>query len=210
MPQRDREKIGVFYKVEDLSKTLSKIKIDAYKQKIDRQFVQHLEMALPMPPPRSADMVIDTHITEELETTGVNGQFDFTLSDAHYLIAGLQYAKDEVNKNTRNQTKMTMVIPGPMPPIVSETDATNIENASLTTSAIYVQDEWDINKDWLVTLGARHYWVDSKLISSTRGLPKGDNSDTELVASFATNYAITEDQNIRALVSQGYGYPTLN
>lgn len=209
MPQRDREKVGVFYQAEELSETLSKIKIDAYKQQIDRQFVQHLEMALPMPPPVSADMIVDTHIVEELEITGVNGQFDFTLSDAHYLIAGLQYAKDEVNKNTRNQTEMTMVMPGPMPPRVTETDVTNIENASLTTSALYVQDEWDINKDWLATLGARYYWVDSKLISSTRGLPLSDNSDTELVASFATNYAITKDQNIRALVSQGYGYPTL-
>ena len=209
MPQRDREKVGIFYKVEELSNSLNKIQIDAYKQTVDRQFVQHLDMALPMPPPMSADMVVDTHITEELDTTGVNGQFDFILSDAHYFIAGLQYAKDEVNKNTRNQTEMTMVMPGPMPPRVTETDETNIENASLTTSALYVQDEWNINKDWLATLGARHYWVDSKLISSTRGLATSDNDDTELVASFATNFALTEDQNIRALVSQGYGYPTL-
>jgi len=209
MPQRDREKSAIFYQAEQLSEVLNKIRLDIYKQTIDRQFVQHTEMQLPMTPPMSADMIIDTHITENLETTGASGQADFILSNNHYLIAGMHYAKDEVNKKTQNQTEITMYMPDPMPPRVTETDKTHIEEASLTTSAVYIQDEWNVNKDWLITLGARHYWVDSKLISSTRGLLNTDSDDTQLVASFASNLAVSDNQNLRALISQGYGYPTL-
>ncbi len=155
MPRRDREKYSIFYEVDNLSGVISKVHLDAYKQTIDRQFVQHMEMSVPMPPPMSANMVIDTQIDELLETSGANGQFDFALGQSHYLIAGLQYAKDEVDKSTHNQTQMTMIMPGPMPPQVSNTDKTEIENAQLTTSAVYLQDEWIITDDWILTVGAR-------------------------------------------------------
>lgn len=215
MPQRDREKFAAFYRIEKISNMLSKIQIDAYQQTIDRQFVQHMEMyKVPLRPPATADMVIDTQINEQLDTTGFNTQFDFTLGKRHYLIGGLQYIKDEVNKNTANQTQMTMYMPAmppkpAMPPRVSNSNEINIEEASLTTQALYLQDEWQVTDDWLVTLGARHYWVDSELITSTRGLTAGTSDDSELVGSLATNYALTDDQSIRALISQGYGYPTL-
>ena len=215
MPQRDREKVAAFYHVENISPLLSKIKLDIYQQTIDRQFVQHMEMyQVPLRPPVTADMVIDTQINEQLDSSGFNSQFDFTLGEQHYLIAGVQYVKDEVNKNTANQTKMTMYMPAiptmpAMPPMISNKDETNIEEASLTTTALYLQDEWQVTNDWLITLGARQYWVDSTLIKSTRGLAAGTSADSELVGSLATNYALTDDQNIRALISQGYGYPTL-
>lgn len=210
MPKRDREKVGGFYRVENISSTLSKIQLDAYTQTVDREFVQHMAMAIPARSGGMIDMVVDTQINEDLETTGFNGQFDFTLGKSHYLIAGLQYIKDDVTKNTNNHTLMSKPMPAPMPSIViSDKDENHIEQASLTTQALYVQDEWDITKDWLVTLGARHYWVESELVSSTRGLNAGTSDDSELVGSIATNFSINEDQNIRAVVSQGYGYPTL-
>ncbi len=210
MPKRDREKIGAFYRVENISSTLSKIQLDAYTQTVDREFVQHMEMAIPARSGGMIDMVVDTQINEDLETIGFNGQFDFTLGKSHYLIAGLQYIKDDVRKNTNNHTLMSKPMPAPMPSIViSDKDESHIEQASLTTQALYVQDEWDITKDWLVTLGARHYWVESELLSSTRGLNAGTSDDSELVGSIATNFSINEDQNIRAVISQGYGYPTL-
>ncbi|WP_076413553.1 TonB-dependent siderophore receptor [Shewanella sp. UCD-KL12] len=209
MPQRDREKYAVFYEADNLPGMMNKLHLDGYKQTIDRLFVQHMEMSVPMPPPMNANMLIDTQIDELLETSGVNGQFDFNLGQAHYLIAGFQYAKDEVDKSTHNLTQMTVVIPGPMPPQVSVTDKTDVESAQLTTSAIYLQDEWSISDDWLLTVGARHYWIESELLASTRGLATTDSDDSQLVGSIATNYALSDDQNIRALVSQGYGYPTL-
>jgi len=210
MPQRDREKIAIFYHAENITPLLSKVQLDAYQQTVDREFVQNMEMAIPMGPDKTADMVVDTNIDEQLDTTGFNAQFDFILGKSHYFIAGVQYIKDEVAKNTRNQELMTMAMPASMPAMVmKDTDITHVEKASLTTQALYFQDEWDINQDWLVTLGARQYWVESKLISSTRGLTSGKSDDSELVASLATNYSLTDDQNIRALISQGYGYPTL-
>ncbi len=51
MPQRDREKIGVFYNGDELSDTLKKLHLDIYQQTIDRQFVQHMEMPMRGLPP---------------------------------------------------------------------------------------------------------------------------------------------------------------
>ncbi|SFC56696.1 TonB-dependent receptor plug domain-containing protein [Pseudoalteromonas denitrificans] len=210
MPQRDREKLATFYQIDHISEILKKIQIDGYQQTINRQFVQHMEVFdMQLRPPTTADMKVNTDIAEQLDTLGLNGQFDFTLNDSHYFIAGLQYTKDDVNKKTSNKNQMTLYMPEPKPVVIKVTEENHIEEASLTTKAIYFQDEWDINENWLVTLGARHYWVESDLVSSTRGLTSGKSNDNELVGSLATNYAITHDQNIRALISQGYGYPTL-
>jgi hemoglobin/transferrin/lactoferrin receptor protein len=97
----------------------------------------------------------------------------------------------------------TQIPPMPtIPPKVINSDEVNIEEASLTT-ALYLQDEW------LITFGARNYWAESGLIMSTRGLTAGTSKDSELVGSLATNYAFTDDQSIRGLISQGYSYPTL-
>ncbi len=211
MPQRDREKISFFYDVVDLSTVLTKVHFDLYQQTIDRQFVQHMAMSVPgFPPSMSGNILLDTAIVEELKTDGFNGQLDFSLSKNHYMIAGFQYAKDVVDKNTHNNTTTTINLPGPMPPKVTTKDSISIENASLTTKALYLQDEWQINDDLIMTLGARQYWIESNLKSSTR-LTKALNSgdDSKLVGSIAANYTLTNNSNVRALMSQGYGFPTL-
>lgn len=204
MPQRDREKFGLFYDIVDVSDVLTKVHLDIYQQTIDRILIQDIAMG-----PGAA---LNNNITEQLKTDGINGQFDFSLSKNHYVIAGFQYAKDVVDKKSLTVGKIYQRSHGPvpMPPSIVDYNKTNIEEASLTTKAIYLQDEWNVNDDWIITLGARQYWIDSELTSSTR-LPTDSNSgdDSKLVGSIATNYALDKNHNIRALISQGYGFPTL-
>jgi len=209
MPQRDRSKTALFYNFDGIDDVFKKFHIDAYDQTIDRNFVQHMEMTKPLQPPMSMDMVIDTNIQERLDTKGVNTQLDLALGDQHYLILGLQYTKDELNKQTDNSTSTTINIPN-MPSMPQVKDTSSIEDATLETKALYIQDEWRLTEQAIITAGARHYWVDSKLNESSReGLSPSENSDDHFIASIAANYAFNDQNNLRAVFSQGYHYPTL-
>ena len=210
MPQRDREKFAAFYTYDSDSDVFKRFHIDAYDQSIDRNFVQHMERNIPIRPPMTMDMVIDTNIQEVLDTKGLNSQFNFALNEQHYFIFGIQYTEDELNKATSNKTATTLNMPVPvsMPPTVVESNS--IEEASLETKAVYLQDEWRVFDEFVITAGARHYWVDAKLNASSRvGLSPNDNSDQKFIGSLAANYALNDESNIRAVFSQGYHYPTL-
>ncbi|TQV88740.1 TonB-dependent receptor plug domain-containing protein [Aliikangiella coralliicola] len=209
MPQRDRTKFSIFYQLEDIGETFKKIHLDAYDQTIDRTFLQHFEMNTPLQPPMSMNMIVDTEIKEKLDTQGINSQVDFSLNERHYIIMGLQNTRDKVDKNTVNVTQSTMLIGGIAgTPQIRE--SSSLESAELETNAIYLQDEWRISNQWIITIGARHYSVDASLIRSSRtGLNPSDNKDSELIGSFAVNYAVNSKNNLRAVFSQGYHYPTL-
>ena len=210
MPQRDREKFAFFYTYDSDGEVFKKFHLDAYDQTIDRNFVQHMEMSRPIGPGMSMDMVLDTDIQEALDTQGVNSQFDFEISDQHYVILGAQYVKDDLNKATANTTStiINMPVPVPAPPTIVESNS--LEDASLKTKAIYIQDEWRITDKLIVTTGARHYWVNANLNNTSReGLSPSENSDQKLIGSIAANYGFDKQSNVRAVFSQGYHYPTL-
>ena len=209
MPQRDRKKLSAFYSYDPDGETLKKLHFDAYSQTIDRNFVQHIEMSVPLGPAMSIDNIIDTDIREELETSGINTQLDLQLHDDHYAIAGMQIVKDDLNKATGNITQTTRNMPNvPATPVTQET--LSIEDATLKTHALYFQDEWRLSDKLLLTAGGRQYWVDAKLNqTSKQGLSPDKNDDTRFIASLAANYGLDEQNNLRVVFSQGYHYPTL-
>ena len=209
MPQRDREKLSAFYTFDADNSFFKKAHFNVYDQTIDRNFVQHVDMSIPLAPPMSMNMSIDTNIQESLDTFGANSQFDFAIGESHYLIAGIQHTKDDLVKATNNKTVRTVITPfGPGQP--SETIKDSTEDATLETNAIYLQDEWRATEQVLVTLGGRYYKVDAQLNSSSRdGLSPNSNDDSHFIASAAANYAIADDSNMRIVFSQGYHYPTL-
>ena len=213
MPQRDRSKTSLAYDGKDFGNVLVKAHLDAYTQTIDRLFTQHMEMSgIPLAPPApfpTMDMVLDTAIDETLDTQGFNGQLDFRLNDNHYLIAGVQYTKDEVEKKTDTDRVTTVRVPG-APAVPRPSSTSSVENAELTTKALYLQDEWQASEQLLVTAGVRHYWVDADLLNSNReGFNPSSNDDTKFIGSIAANYAVNDNHNLRAAFSQGYHYPTL-
>ncbi|WDE09171.1 TonB-dependent receptor [Thalassomonas viridans] len=209
MPQRDRKKFAAFYTYEPDGETVKQFHFDAYRQTIDRNFVQHMELSVPIAPGMSLDNVIDTDIQEELETSGMNAQLDFQLHEDHYAIAGIQVVKDDLNKATGNITQTTRNMPG-VPAMPTTTESLSIEEATLTTYALYFQDEWRWSDKLLLTAGGRQYRVDAELnATSKQGLSPGKNDDTRFITSLAANYGFDEQNNMRLVFSQGYHYPTL-
>lgn len=209
MPQRDRKKIAGFYQYEHDGDTFKKFQLDAYKQRIDRNFAQHFERNIPVPPPRSVKLIVDTDIQEQLDTTGVNSQLDFAVSDDHYMILGMQFTQDDLNKATKNGRQSIIKLPA-RPEIIKKSNKLSVENATLKTQAIYLQDEWRVSEPFIITAGARYYQVDAKLNATSKdGLSPSKNEDTKLISSFAANYMLDGHSNVRMVFSQGYHYPTL-
>ncbi len=209
MPQRDRKKLSAFYQYENDGDILKKIKIDAYKQRIDRNFVQHIENSIPLPPPKAMKVIVDTDIQEQLDTLGVNTQVDLELTDNHYTIFGLQFTQDDLNKATDSQVQRIISIPS-VPDILAKEQKFSVEDATLKTKAIYLQDEWRVAEPLIVTAGLRHYWVDANLnATSKEGLSPTKNENTKLIGSLAANYMLDQNSNLRVAYSQGYHYPTL-
>jgi hemoglobin/transferrin/lactoferrin receptor protein len=209
MPQRDRKKVAGFYQYEHDGDVFKKFQLDAYKQRIDRNFVQHFERNLPVPPPRNIRLIVDTDIQEQLDTSGINGQLDFAVADDHYMILGMQFTQDDLSKATNNGQQKVVKIPT-KPEIVTNINKLSVEDASLKTKAIYLQDEWRVSEPLIVTAGARYYQVDANLNTTSKaGLSPNKNKDTKLIGSLAANYMLDQYSNFRMVYSQGYHYPTL-
>jgi hemoglobin/transferrin/lactoferrin receptor protein len=209
MPQRDRKKIAGFYRYENEGDTFKKFQVDAYKQRIDRNFVQHIEKNIPLPPPRTLALIVDTDIQEQLDTFGVNSQVDLALADDHYTIFGMQFTQDDLSKATESQVQNIISIPA-VPDIIAKELNASVEDATLKTQAIYLQDEWRVTEPLIITAGLRHYWVDANLNATSKiGLSPNKNEDTKLIGSLAANYMLDQYSNFRMVYSQGYHYPTL-
>lgn len=208
MPQRDREKFSVFYQYDSDNNYFKKFNLNAYSQTVDRNFTQNISTSVTQPP-MSIEVIVDTNIQEQLDTMGINSQLDFSLSDNHYTILGMQFTEDDLNKATNNSTSKTIIMPN-MPATPVLTSNNSVEAATLKTKAVYIQDEWRVSDKLIVTAGARHYWVDANLNETSReGLTPNKNEDTKVIASLAANYALGKESNLRMAFSQGYHYPTL-
>ena len=208
MPQRDREKFSVFYQYDSDNNYFKKFNLNAYSQTVDRNFTQNISTSVTQPP-MSIEVIVDTNIQEQLDTMGINSQLDFSPSDNHYTILGMQFAEDDLNKATDNSTSKTIIMPN-MPATPVLTSNNSVEAATLKTKAVYIQDEWRVSDKLIVTAGARHYWVDANLNETSReGLTPTKNEDTKVIASLAANYALGKESNLRMAFSQGYHYPTL-
>ena len=189
MPQRDREKFSVFYQYDSDNNYFKKFNLNAYSQTVDRNFTQNISTSVTQPP-MSIEVIVDTNIQEQLDTMGINSQLDFSLSDNHYTILGMQFTEDDLNKATNNSTSKTIIMPN-MPATPVLTSNNSVEAATLKTKAVYIQDEWRVSDKLIVTAGARHYWVDANLNETSReGLTPNKNEDTKVIASLAANYAL--------------------
>jgi|TARA_Y100000310_G_scaffold280006_1_gene299470 hemoglobin/transferrin/lactoferrin receptor protein len=199
-PKRDRKKSALFYSVETSGGLLRRVAANAYRQISDRQFNTFPSMLLSVPPP---GMQIDSSIyTDSLLTTdGALLQLDWLPNWKHDLITGIQFNYDDMAQTRHKETRVNLGAPG------FEDIA---DSASIATTAIFVQDDWQVSEAWSVVTGLRNYWVKGSLDQTDRpDLERGNLDDNHLIGSASLLYAGMEDTVLRATVSQGYVYPSL-
>jgi hemoglobin/transferrin/lactoferrin receptor protein len=218
LPKLQREKMGLFYDYDLDNPFLKKIHYDAYVQKLNRQFINHVVVS-----PRSI-MNVNTHTAtnDEQKTYGMTFQSDFVLHKDMKLIMGSQYQQDNVDQHSHN----TVVSKMPSPR-ASYTQHKYLANKWQQSSfSLFAQNDWAITDDISWNIGARQYWVTSKLkrgSSSINKIPtigqplvthkidsKKKDSDNNFVVSSGLTYSGIKNAQLRASFAQGYVYPTLS
>lgn len=196
LPKRDIRKYSAFYEGEDLTPWMSMLKFSAYTQKIDRVFDSTFVGTGFSP-------TVDADSDDEQTTSGFLASANFEFAPGHRTVIGLEYEDDRLET-----TKDTVITP-PFGPAVT---VNTFDDATIKTASIYGQHEITFGQ-FVATLGARYYHVESDLEESTVNgiqLPGNSNSDDRWLGSAGLVYNVTEDTILRANISQGYTYPSLS
>ncbi len=225
LPEWSRDKAGMYADFMDISELITKIHFDGYYQKTFKDFRQYMEtpmdaamgapMGPPMGPPAGSSMappmgggdsygmpsVLGTnlHTDNDQKTYALNTQVDMVFLDSHYLITGVAYSNDTLDAVT--DISFTM-------PFIPSTST--FQEASVNTWAVYLQDEWSLTEDIVLTYGVRETWVESELENTDDPtIMTGSVSDNHPAFSAGLTWNSTDDLTLRTLFSQGYRFPDL-
>ncbi|SEA41685.1 TonB-dependent receptor plug domain-containing protein [Microbulbifer marinus] len=194
IPQRDRRKAALFYSGDNLSQSLVKLQANAYRQVSDRIF-QNATYSPFMETASSTD--------SQLETRGGLVQADWSLSDSHYLIAGLSSLRDDLVQDRLS----TLAFPT-MPFLDRQTPGH--DEAQLQSDALYLQDQWAITDDLELVAGARHYRMRSELLETDRpDLEVAEQRDSKTIEAVSLVWEFAPRALLRASYNEGYVFPSL-
>jgi len=213
LPRRDRQKVSIFVEAKNVTNNLVKMRLDAFHQVRDRDFLQDLEVNAANFAGPGSNLLIDLDLKTifEQKNTGFQGQFDFVFHPDHYLVSGFEVTRDKMKSNVTTSTRTLGTVPFPPFTLFDTTDLTDTTVEShQDTKAIYLQDEWSLNDDITITAGIRQTWVDTELDKENSSvLTKLDTSESRAVGSLAFVYSGIENTAIRAGWSQGFRVPSL-
>ena len=195
IPQRDRSKLGVFYQWDIDGEVFRQLQANTYRQENDRKFQTYWSQIF--------GTEKETFSESRLVTEGSLIQLDLRPLNNHFLTTGLQYTKDRVKQDRLELLHLT--VPAQI------TNTTEIfDQASVETSALFMQDDWQINEHLSILAGVRQYWIDANLEESTReGLITPPKDDNELISTVALSWDLSNSSVLRIGYSEGYMYPSL-
>lgn len=200
LPHRDLRKYSVFYEGTNLTPWMSILKLDAYHQTVDREFIN--DITIPMGP-RGNMNVLST--SEDVQKTwGLSAKAELDFAPGHRTTVGLSYENDNQATDKTSVTK-TPFAPFPM-------TTSRVSDATIRTFSAYAQHEMQLGEKLTASFGGRFYKVDSdRDIYRVNGVDQGksSNSDTRFVGAAGLVYKPNEDTTLRASISQGYTYPTI-
>ncbi len=201
IPQWKREKTSLNFAFKDLNELVEKLNFSFYLQENDKDFNSQVSARGPY-----------VYALNEQDTKGATGQIDLALSPMFYLISGFEVRRDELKSDSGAQFGENMG------PVVSSMRL-NIEDRDLKqdTYALYSLLETYLTDSLTLETGLRYTYV--KTDSGNSALDVGpmkmplsqnqDSSDNFLVGSVGLNWALNEENALRASFSQGYRSPNL-
>ncbi len=218
IPKLEREKVGVFYDYDAGGDYLKKIHLDAYTQTIERKFENRVKTTQPIPSPMIQALTVSnqTNTNDKQYTQGMTLQSNVSLPADNELVIGAQYQHDRVKQNTNSATRQTAATGF----FDIQTRTLSKIEAEQSNTSLFAQNDWRFADDWTWSLGARQYWLSSRLNrNDSRTLQDGATSyqsaggnaahDDELVTSTSLRYSGFENLELRAAYAQGYVFPTL-
>lgn len=215
LPKRELNKVGLFYEGEQLTETLDKLKVDVYRQTIDRDFRNNVIQRPPKDPSKPVNidtLSVDALSDDKQITYGLNMQAELSLITGHRTVIGAEYERDrlEARKNSLTEVSFSSIFPVPPPDSISRTQG--YDDASIDTTSVFAQHTMPLAEDLTASFGARHYYVKAKHKKSFKdNVPKARNnsSDNHTVGAMSLVWQASDELVLRTNLSQGYVYPTL-
>lgn len=218
IPKLEREKIGLFYDYAADGDYLKNIHFDAYTQTIERKFENRVKTTQIIPSPMTKALTVSnqTNTNDKQYTQGVTLQGNISLPANNTLVIGTQYQHDKIKQDTDGSTRQTAATGF----FDTQTRTLSNNEAEQSNTSLFAQNDWRFADDWTWTVGARQYWLSSKLnrndtqlfqSSGTTWRSTGGNAvhDNQRVTSTSLRYSGFEDLELRAAYAQGYVFPTL-
>ncbi len=181
--------------LKDISSVFSKFSLDAYIQDHDYNSIYYPTFRNPAyyANDQKTRDTINTH-----KSYGGTLQTDWTFGDSHYVVAGLSY------DHVRLESALSAFTAAGLKTV------SDIRDGYQRTTALFLQDEWEVIEDLTLTLGLRQTWVETALEKYTNAPSFVDSSsDNHLNGSVGIVYSGIENFDFRALWSQGYREPKL-
>ena len=109
----------------------------------------------------------------------------------HYITVGGEYNPEEVTQISNNGTRVT--------------------EADVMNASVFLQDEWSFYDDFILTLGLRQTWYETKLTKNTSPFVRdaGAMDDSKFLGSVGLVYTGIKGFSFRGQFSQGYKIPPL-
>ncbi|STB58018.1 bifunctional enterobactin receptor/adhesin protein [Citrobacter freundii] len=218
IPKLEREKIGLFYDYAADGDYLKNIHFDAYTQTIERKFENRVKTTQIIPSPMIKALTVSnqTNTNDKQYTQGVTLQGNISLPANNTLVIGTQYQHDKIKQDTDGSTRQTAATGF----FDTQTRTLSNNEAEQSNTSLFAQNDWRFADDWTWTVGARQYWLSSKLnrndtqLFQSSGATRrstGGNAvhDDQRVTSTSLRYSGFEDLELRAAYAQGYVFPTL-
>lgn len=199
VPKWERYKVALFGEMKNISQNLVRARADVFYQGNDKEMIntvpaERMGTVLPL-----ADNSMDQY--------GLSLQTDWQLGTNHYLIAGYEYNRD--NLNADSITKMKMTSRGRL--IESIIGNRNYDGYQ-SKHGLYANMESQLPKNFALNYGVRYTRVYSDMdnLNRTNGKKTHEKtSDGKAVFNAGLSWHGIEDLTLRAAFSQGYLFPLL-
>ena len=215
LPKRELNKVGLFYQGDQLSETVEKLKIDVYRQTVDRDFRNNVTQRPPKNPskPVNIDVLsIDSLSDDEQITYGLNMQAELSLISGHSTVIGAEYEQDRLKAKKDSLRVLSFSSTLPVTPPDSKSSTQGYDDASIDSVSVFAQHTVPLAEDLTANFGARHYYVKAehdKSFENNVAKSRSDNSDNHTVGAMSLVWQAGDDLVLRTNLSQGYVYPTL-
>lgn len=195
-----RSKTGLFVEVRNVTDSLQRLRADVFYQTNDKSMTNWIPAGMP-------GWYVMPQADNDLTQYGFSLQSDWQLGDSHYLIAGYEYNKDELDSVSPFGHKFGFNKPAGIMTI-REYDGYQEMNA------VYATMDTQLTDDFSVNYGVRYTCVDTQMkIEKTKGSPEPttdrDSSDGKAVFNAGVMYTGIDNLTLRASYAQGYRHPIL-
>ncbi len=227
VPKWEMTKVGGYFEGVDITDYLARVRADVWYQKTFKDFENNFDIFADMRPfpPVTMDLKQINTAENDLQTMGFSLQTDWTIGDNHYIIAGYDFAYDNLVADGTGYTGQDFTIHGFLPPsmaagfVDSVSSYTTKFEGSQMTNALYIAAESTFFDDLTLSYGARYTFVNSDMdtadLFNSDGTHQqtgslGSSSESKPVFNLGLVYTGFDNLALRALWAQGFRVPTLD